>query len=224
MFLISAQEAWGNDAENPWHGSRMAQNTDPASVAKAIAALRTATRRHRTAVKQFEEARPFAKRSRYRYGTRYQDAADALRSARTALHEAIGHSVRAGATQAQVSEVSGFSKAQVSRVARGGTSGASLLPPAEYLIDTLPVDQIAARYRAGESTRELGEAFRCSRATIAALLKGCGIRLDGRPGPPRTPLPDAVILERRKQGESFRQIGRSYGVSGETIRRRIRFL
>lgn len=200
----------------------MVQNTDPTNLAQALVALRTATRRHRTAVKKFEQARPFAQRSRYRYGTRYQDAADALRSARATLHAAIGQAVRAGATQAQVSKMSGFSKAQVSRVARGGTSGASLLPPAKYLIDTLPADQIAARYGAGESARELGEAFGCNGKTIATLLKNCGIRLDGRPGPSRKNLPIPEMLKRHQQGESFRQIGESFGVTGETVRRRLR--
>lgn len=217
MFLISTQQVWGNDPENPWHGGHMVQNTDPTNLAKVLATLRTATRQYKTSIRKFEEARYFAQRGRY-----YQDAAKELRSARAALHEAIGHAVRAGAKQAQVSRMSGFSKAQVSRVARGGTSGASLLPPAEHLIDTLPVDQIAARYRDGETTRELGEAFGCSRSTIATVLKTCGIRLDWRPGPSRTPLPVTEMLERYKQGESFRQIGKAYGVSGETVRRRVR--
>lgn len=194
MFLESGQ---GKALANPWHGTCMPHNTNAADVTQALAAVRSASHRYRSA------------------------RGSARRPARSALYEAIAHAVRGGATQAQVSDASGFSKAQVSRVARGGKSGASQLPPAKYLIDTLPADRIVERYKAGESARQLGEAFACSRSTISEILKRRDIPRDARPGPPRTVVPEEEIMERRKQGESLRRIAKSYGVSRELIRRRV---
>lgn len=102
-------------------------------------------------------------------------------AARTALHEAVVLAVRAGAKQAGVAEASGLSKAQVSRVARGGTSGNSQLPPAEYLIDTLPADEVIKRYRAGETAKQLSQVYGCSSTTIRTLLERHNVsRRDGR--------------------------------------------
>ncbi|MEU8469614.1 hypothetical protein AB0F30_17100 [Streptomyces sp. NPDC029006] len=122
----------------------MPQNSDFSSIERALDSVRTAAVQYRT-----------SKGS----------------ATRSALNEAIVLAVRAGAKQARVAEASGLSKAQVSRVARGGSSGRSVLPPAERLLDTLPADEVIRRYRAGETTAQLGQAYGCSRSTIIDVLK-----------------------------------------------------
>jgi len=156
---------------------------------------------------------------------RYQRSAltpDKRQAAREALNAAIVRAVQAGVRQAQIARTSGLSKAQVSRVARGGTSGATPLPPAERLIDLLPADEVIERYRSGESVRALEEVFGCSRHTLYGVLKSHGVPRDKRPGPRPVALPTDEIVTRSERGESAREIGRVYGVSYMTVLRRIR--
>lgn len=177
----------------------MSLDIDPAHVAQALAHLRDK-------------------------GQQYKDAKSHKnkRDARAALHEAVTLAVRASAKRAQVVQASGFSKAQVSRLARGASSGRTPLPPVQYLVDTLPADELIQRYQAGESARELGAAFGCSRHTIYAVLESREVPRDHPAGRPQVALPEAEIVERLERGESARGIGRAYGVSYMTVLRRVR--
>jgi Mor family transcriptional regulator len=125
----------------------MPQDTNTADAAQALTPVRVAARKYRAA------------------------KGDAKQAARAALHVAVAHAVRAGATQVKVADASGFSKAQVSRVARGGTSGASQLPPAKYLVDVLPANELIERYRSGESVMQLAKAYGCSSTTVRVVLE-----------------------------------------------------
>lgn len=88
---------------------------------------------------------------------------------------------RSGIKQTLIAKAAGLSKAQVSRVARGATSGKTPLPPAEYLVNTLPADQIVERYQQGETSFDLGRAYGCSNTTIINILKRHGVaRREGR--------------------------------------------
>ena len=177
----------------------MPQDIDPAHVAQALTHLRNKGR-------QYKDAKGHKNK----------------RAARATLHEAITLAVRAGARQVQAAQASGLSKAQVSRIARGASSGRTSLPPVQYLVDTLPADELIQRYQAGESARELGAAFGCSRHTIYAVLESREVPRDHPAGRPQVGLPEAEIVERLERGESARGIGRAYGVSYMTVLRRAR--
>lgn len=144
------------------------------------------------------------------------------KTTREALHQAIVTAIHAGAKQIKVAQIARLSQAQVSRVARGGSSGKTPLPPAQYLADTLPVDEIIDRYQAGESSRKLGTDFGCNPSTICRVLKSRGVPCDQPAGRPRVVLPDQELMERHDRGEPIRKIAQAYGVSHTTIMRRIR--
>jgi Mor family transcriptional regulator len=122
------------------------------SAEKALACVRTAARRNRAAA-----------------GT--PDAA----AARKALRYAVAAAANCGIKQTLIAKAAGLSKAQVSRVARGASSGKTTLPPATYLVDTLPSDEIVERYRSGETTYDLSRAYKCSNTTIINILKRNGV-------------------------------------------------
>jgi hypothetical protein len=136
----------GNVHAYSCHRCRMPPNNQ--SAEKALAGVRTAARRNRAAA-----------------GT--PDAA----AARKALRYAVAAAANCGIKQTLIAKAAGLSKAQVSRVARGASSGKTTLPPATYLVDTLPSDEIVERYRSGETTYDLSRAYECSNTTIINILK-----------------------------------------------------
>jgi DNA invertase Pin-like site-specific DNA recombinase len=130
----------------------MPQDTNPAHSEQALTELRRKATQYRAA--RTPEARA---------------------AARTALHGAIATAVRSGARQARAAEASGLSKAQVSRIARGGSSGNTSLPKAVPMVDSIPAEDVIARYRAGESTNQIGKTYGCSGFTITSILKRNGV-------------------------------------------------
>jgi transposase-like protein len=87
------------------------------------------------------------------------------------LHQSIRAAIASGARQADLVRSTGLSRAQVSRIARGASSGRQQLPPAQHVVDTLPADEVIARYRSGASARAIGETYGCSASTILAVLR-----------------------------------------------------
>ncbi|MFF8544734.1 hypothetical protein ACF060_31110 [Streptomyces werraensis] len=176
----------------------MPKKTDPEKAAQALQALRAAAQRYKKAHGQ-EKA-----------------------TARVALHQSILTAVHeAGVRQAEASRAAGISKAQVSRLVRGATSGKHKLPPAQYLIDTLPREEIAARYRRGESAGSLGDAFGCSAKTIGDVLRRAGVPL--REG--RTidlPVPVEELARRYLEERALLQdLAAEYGITVNLISRRL---
>ena len=89
----------------------------------------------------------------------------------------------------------------------------------------LPVGEIVARYKSGESARTLGKAYGVSDATIVQRLRasGCPVRnLKESREVQALKLPVGEIVARYKAGESAEKLGEAYGVSRETILCRLR--
>lgn len=188
----------GNTAANAWHGGSMPQSPAPDRASQALTQLQNATRQ-------------------------YQDASSpqAQRTAREALHKAITVAVQAGIKQAQVARASGLSKAQVSRLVRGATSGRAALPPAEYLLHKLPVQDIVARYQEGESATDIGEDYGCSNTTILDLLRRNGVaRRAGRMVD--LPVPDEELARRYvEERAQLQDLAAEFGVTVNLISRRL---
>lgn len=176
----------------------MPQDNHSASVAQALADTRDKAHRYRA-----------AKRT------------EAEQAARKALQQAITHAVQVGAKQVQAAQASGFSKAQVSRLARGASSGRTPLPPAEYLVDAIPAAEVIARYRAGESASQLGRAYECSSTTILSILKRNGVtRRTGRLI--ELPVPGEELARRYLDDrEEIQKIAADLGVKPNLISRRL---
>lgn len=112
--------------------------------------LRKAAQRYRNAKQAMEAARIYHNRS-----GAYRSAAAELRAARLELHQATIAAVHAGDSQAEASRIGGLGTAQVCRLMRGSASGQHPPPPAQIVLlsDTLPMEEIVSRYRAGETAR-----------------------------------------------------------------------
>ena len=176
----------------------MPQNPAPDHVGQALDQVRDAARRYRAATSPQSRG-----------------------AARETLNKAVVAAVRAGAKQVQVSRISGLSKAQVSRVARGGTSGRTPLPPATHLVDTLPAKDIVTRYRAGETTYQLGRAYGCSQTTIISILKRHGVsRRVGRLI--ELPVSDEELARRYlEERAELQQLAAELGVKPNLVSRRV---
>ena len=81
----------------------------------------------------------------------------------------------------------------------------------------LPVDEIAAEYRAGKTTYELGETYGVSSEMIRRRLIECGVERRSL----KVVLPVDEIAAEYQAGKSMRELGETYGVSDATIRRRL---
>lgn len=146
----------------------------------------------------------------------------ANRPTTSALHDAIRAAVRDGVRQAEIVRATGLSRAQVSRVARGATSGRHTLPPAdEPLVRTLPAAEVIASYRAGEPTRVIGERYGCSKTTIINVMK----RHDVKRRTTRRielPVPTQEIVRRyRDERQEIQQIAADLDVAPALISRRL---
>ncbi|MGQ4393826.1 hypothetical protein ACN6K5_003612 [Streptomyces violaceoruber] len=143
------------------------------------------------------------------------------RVARQALREAVTHAASAGVRQIEVVRASGLSKAQVSRLARGATSGRSPLPPAVYLSATLPAAEICVRYQDGESTNQLAKVYGCSNTTIIGILKRHDVpRRVGRTI--ELPVPDEELARRYLQDRmELQQLAEELGVKPNLVSRRV---
>lgn len=176
----------------------MPQSSSPDRLGQALSQVRTTARQYRAATDP--QSRP---------------------AARQALNKAIVTAVQAGVKQAQVAHISGLSKAQVSRVARGGTSGRSPLPAATYLVHTLPAEEIIRRYESGDSATQIGASYGCSNTTILHILRDHGVaRRKGH----RTELPVTnKELARRYVEEKalIQDLAAEFGVAPATISERL---
>ncbi|PSK57056.1 hypothetical protein B0E38_02587 [Streptomyces sp. 111WW2] len=123
--------------------------------------------------------------------------------------------------QVEVVRASGLSKAQVSRLARGATSGRTPLPPAVYLSATLPAAEICARYQAGESTNQLAKVYGCSNTTIIGILKRHDVpRRVGRTI--ELPVPDEELARRYlEERVELQQLATELGVKPNLVSRRV---
>jgi transposase-like protein/uncharacterized protein YerC len=176
----------------------MPQTTTPEPVAQALNEVRDAARQYRDATTPEERD-----------------------TARKALNATIVRAVQAGAKQAQVVRITGLSRAQVSRVSRGATSGRTPLPPAKYLVDALPADRIADRYRAGATAVQLGREYGCNSSTILAVLERHGVtRRKGRWID--LPVTDAELVRRYVDERlEIQEIASQLGVKPNLISRRL---
>jgi len=82
----------------------------------------------------------------------------------------------------------------------------------------LPIDELVARYAAGESTCVLARAFGVGSDTVLERLRSAGavIRFRGRK---RLPLRE--MAERYRAGESTADLARAYGINRTTSRKRL---
>lgn len=137
------------------------------------------------------------------------------------LNAAVRQAVQSGIRQVDVARETGLSTAQVSRVARGGTSGATRLPPAEYLVAKLPVQEIAAAYQSGTSAGQLGIDYGCSGSTILSLLKRHNVRRrNGREI--ELAVGDAVLVRRYVEDrDEIQHIAADLGVKPNLVSRRL---
>lgn len=176
----------------------MPQDIDPEQVAQALAAIPACARRFRNA-----------------------RGGEARQATRKALHQAVAHAVAAGATQTQAAKAAGLSKAQVSRLVRGATSGRTPLPPAVYLSATLPAAEICVRYQAGESTNQLAKVYGCSNTTIIGILKRHDVpRRVGRTV--ELPVPDEELARRYlEERMELQQLAEELGVKPNLVSRRV---
>ncbi|MFE0206973.1 hypothetical protein [Streptomyces sp. NPDC058985] len=176
----------------------MPQHLDPARVAQALAAIPNQARQYRNA-----------------------RSVEAKMTTRKNLHQAVAHAVDVGATQTQAAKASGLSKAQVSRLVRGATSGRTSLPPATYLVDTLPAAEVCVRYRAGESTVQIAEAYGCGESTIITVLKRNDVpRRVGRKI--ELPVSDTELARRYlDERVELQQLARELGVKPNLVSRRV---
>jgi len=176
----------------------MPQNTAPDHSAQALAEVRDAAQRYRNAL-----------------------TPETRKATRQTLNAAIARAAQAGVKQVLIASAAGLSKAQVSRVSRGATSGRIPLPAAEYLVDTLPATRIIAQYKAGATAVQLGREYGCSGTTILGLLKRHRVpRRDGR----RIELPvSAEELVRRyvHERKQIQDIAAELGVKPNLISRRL---
>lgn len=194
----TSQLAGGNAFEDPWHGGRMPKKTDPEKAAQALQALRAAAQRYKKAHGQKKA------------------------TARKALHQSILTAVHgAGVRQAEASRAAGMSKAQVSRLVRGATSGKHKLPPARYLVDTLPREEIVTRYRGGESAVSLGNDFGCSNSTILDVLRQAGVQ-PRKGSTVDLPVPAEELARRYLEDRvMLRDMAAEFGVTVNLISRRL---
>jgi DNA-binding CsgD family transcriptional regulator len=132
---------------------------------------------------------------------------------------------RAGESCAAIAAATGLRPTTVQ--GRLKRAGAKLRPPGRPAsrgpLGVTDAD-LVARYRAGESCAAIGEATGLSRTTVHGRLRRAGVEL--RRGAEarrheRLDLPVAGILERYRAGESAEAIGRSLGIAGQTVRRRL---
>lgn len=82
------------------------------------------------------------------------------------------------------------------------------------------VEQLAERYNAGESTRELAAEHDAHRHTITSALRDAGVPLRHK----RRRLSDEQVRaaqRRYEAGASLEQLGEQFGVGRETIRREL---
>lgn len=188
----------GNVPADPWHGEAMPPKTSTADQAQALKQVRAAARKYRTA-----------------------DLPPLKSAARQALREAVAQAAQAGVKQIEVARVSGLSKAQVSRLSRGATSGRTPLPPAEYLVHSLPTESIVARYREGATAVELGREYGCSSTTILTILRRCQVKI--RKGNEiELPVSDADLVRRyRDERMQIQDIAADLGVKPNLISRRL---
>lgn len=137
------------------------------------------------------------------------------------LHQSIRAAIASGARQADLVRSTGLSRAQVSRIARGASSGRQQLPPAQHVVDTLPADEIIARYRSGASARTIGETYGCSASTILAVLRRHHVqrRVARRI---ELSIPTAEIVRRyRDERCEIKAIAAGLGVAPHLISRRL---
>ena len=83
----------------------------------------------------------------------------------------------------------------------------------------LPTDEIAARYKAGESTCILARAYGVSVGTVERRLKAAGVALRYRG---RLSLPVAEMAARYEAGEDAHELARVYGTCHLTMLQRLR--
>lgn len=195
---IGLRTSGGNVPGRPWHGVFMPPKTSTANQVQSLKQVRAAAKEYHSA-----------------------DLPPLKRVARQALREAVTHAANVGVKQVEIVRASGLSKAQVSRLARGATSGRTPLPPAIFLLDTLPATEVIARYQSGESTRQLGAAYGCSETTIIAILKRNSIpRRAGR----RIDLPvtDEELARRYlEERVELQQLATELGVKPNLVSRRV---
>ncbi|WP_157849386.1 hypothetical protein [Streptomyces violaceorubidus] len=143
------------------------------------------------------------------------------RAARQALREAVAQAAQAGVKQVEVARASGLSKAQVSRLSRGATSGRTPLPPAEYLVRSLPTDPIVTRYQEGATAVDLGREYGCSSTTILTILRRCQVQVrKGREI--ELPVSDADLVRRYvDERMQIQDIAAELGVKPNLISRRL---
>ncbi|MFD5848303.1 hypothetical protein [Streptomyces chartreusis] len=129
--------------------------------------------------------------------------------------------VQTGAKQARIASLSGLSKAQISRIARGASSGHTPLPPAEYMVRTLPAKEIIRAYTSGHSSTQIAASYGCSNTTILHILRDHGVaRRTGN----RTELPvtNQELARRYVEDRALIQdMAAEFGVTPATISERI---
>ena len=131
----------------------------------------------------------------------------------------------AGETCGDIGAVAGLSESSVARWLR--QQGIKLRPgskrPGSGRLD-LPVPEIVARYRAGESLRMIAATTGMDPSSVRYRLRRAGValrRTGKAPGQGRLDLPVAEIIRRYQAGQSTQAIGRALGVSADTIHRRL---
>ena len=83
----------------------------------------------------------------------------------------------------------------------------------------VPVEEMASRYHAGESTYALAGAYGISQQTVWRRLHAAGVQCRKSGGQNRAVLPLDEMARRYRYGEDTYALGVAYGVSAETVRR-----
>ena len=86
----------------------------------------------------------------------------------------------------------------------------------------LPIEEIAARYEAGESTRALARACAVPYSAMREHLLSHSVNMRPVGGVTIMGIPTDEMVGRYRAGESSPALGRAYSVSPLTIRRRLR--
>jgi DNA-binding transcriptional ArsR family regulator len=133
----------------------------------------------------------------------------------------IASRYQAGATCTDLAAATGLARSTVHyRLKRAGVEMPS---PSNGRLDVSDAE-IVERYRAGQSCAAIAEATGMSPSTVHRRLEREGIerRWPGMaPGSRRRDLPIAIIVRRYREGETLNAIGGSFGVSGQSVRRRL---
>ncbi|MEU9615871.1 hypothetical protein AB0D56_30580 [Streptomyces sp. NPDC048209] len=181
------------------------------------AALRQAAAKYRSAAANMEQVRHFPKRAPGR-----REAAEQERVARRALHVAIVAAVQGGTSQAEASRLSGLGTPHVCRLVRGVSSGRIKPPPSTRMpfVQQVSLDELAARYKAGETVAQLAEYHECSTTTIRGLLDLRGVKRRGRRI--QLPVSSGELARRYLEGrEKVQDLAAEFGVSPRTMSVRI---